>query len=117
MQVEIRASYRRTLLLALHYLLGNEAFAAAERLSEAALIHLPDLLSRHPRAGRDYLSRNACTPRLQDTIERLHALLGADMELREILMGDHLVLYAIRKQTVHLLAMRHHRQTGFDPGD
>ena len=113
-RVEVRASYRRTFLHALDHLLGNEAIAAAERFTAAALVTLPDRLERHPRSGRDYLARNPGTPRLLEMVERVRTVLGTDIELREILLDDYLVLYAIQNQTVHLLALRHHRQSGFD---
>ena len=113
-RVEIRSSYRRAFLHALDHLLGNEAIAAAERFAEAALVTLPDRLERHPRSGRNYLARNPGTPRLLEMVERVRTMLGTDIELREILLDDYLVLYAIQNQTVHLLTLRHHRQSGFD---
>ena len=113
-RVEIRSSYRRAFLHALDHLLDNEAIAAAERFAEAALVSLPDRLERHPRSGRDYLARNPGTPRLLETLARVRSLLGTDIELREILLEDYLVLYAIQNQTVHLLAIRHHRQSSFE---
>lgn len=113
-RVEVRASYSRAFLSALDRLLGEGALAAADRLTEAALIRVPEALARHPRMGRDYLSRNPGTPRLQETLDAVRRLLGADIELREILLGDHLVLYAVHGNTVHLLTLRHHRQSGFE---
>jgi hypothetical protein len=79
-------------------------------------------LERYPRIGRDFLARSAQSVEARERATRLRAPLGA-RELREYLFGDYLLLYALvhagaaraRKATVYLLAIKHHRQLGFDP--
>ena len=38
-----------------------------------------------------------------------YKLLGDDIELREYILDDDLVLYAIHRDCIHLLTLRHHR--------
>ncbi|MFT3755887.1 MAG: hypothetical protein QM769_08055 [Pseudoxanthomonas sp.] len=59
-------------------------------------------------------TRNPETPEVQAAWEQARALAGEDIELRELIEGDYLVLYAIHAQTVHLLTLRHHYQSGYD---
>jgi hypothetical protein len=77
---------------------------------------LPELLAQFPRAGRDFVIRNPASPKVAQAIEQVHALMGTDIELREYLLDDYLVLYAVRRRTLYLLTLRHHRQSGFDFG-
>ena len=41
-------------------------------------------------------------------------LAGPETQVREYIASDYLVLYAVRKSTVYLLSIRHHRQLSFD---
>nr|WP_315246663.1 type II toxin-antitoxin system RelE/ParE family toxin [uncultured Albidiferax sp.] len=74
-------------------------------------------LERFPRMGRSFASR---PPR---SVEALHqhaalhtrlAKLGEDSEIREYVMTDYLVLYALIQDTAYLLSIRHHKQLSFD---
>ncbi len=116
MRVVVYPSYERSLDGALDFLLQNDALPAAQHLLDRALVFLPELLSRFPRAGRDFVARNPASPKVVEAVEQVRALMRADIELREYVLDDYLVLYAIRKQTVYLLTLRHHRQSGFEFG-
>lgn len=116
MHVVVAPGYERALDAALDFLTRNEALPAAEDLLDRALVFLPELLAKFPYAGRDFVVRNPISPRVEEAVEEIHVLMGTDIELREYLLDDYLVLYAIQRQAVYLLTLRHHRQSGFDLG-
>jgi len=45
--------------------------------------------------------------------ERLNRRLGV-ASVREVIVDDYLVLYAVRSTNVHLPSIKHHRQLSFD---
>lgn len=114
MKLELRTTYQSAFRVALDFLLDNGAVAATERLSEALLYRLPERLMQHPHIGQDFLARSPQTPEALAAWEMARALVGDDIELRELIEGDYLVLYAIHRQTLHLLTLRHHRQAAYD---
>ena len=74
-------------------------------------------LERHPGMGRDFLARPAQSVEAASQLERLVSqleMLDPTASLREYVTAQHLVLYAHIGDTVHLLAIRHHRQLSFD---
>jgi len=117
MRVVVQPGYERALDAALDVLIENGAFQAAERLVDRTLSFLPELLAQFPRAGRNFGIRQPDSPNVTDMMKRVRALMGTDIELREFILDDYLVLYAIQGETVHLLTLRHHRQSGFNPRD
>ena len=114
MKVILRPAYLHRLEEALDILLGNGADAAAERLAHQALHDVPDRLMQFPRIGRDFLARNPVSPDMLAAWDEAHALIGDDIELREYFLGDYLLLYVLHHDAIHLLALRHHQQAGFD---
>ncbi len=71
-------------------------------------------LERFPRLGSDFLDRRAdgfVTQRLQ---ERLRERLHEGETVRQLSTEPYLVLYLEDGETVHLLAIRHHRQLSYD---
>lgn len=72
------------------------------------------MIESHPRMGRDWLKRSPLTERGMAVRERLIARMRTGRELREFILDDYLVLYALEDSTVSLLAIRHHRQLSFD---
>ena len=92
--------------------------AAAPQVFAALLDELFDKvipnLERLPALGFDFLAR---TPQSHEGLLRLKSLkerLGGHTQLREIVVGDYLVLYAERAGTLYFLAIKHHRQLSFD---
>ncbi len=74
-------------------------------------------LERFPRMGRALMERRVGSVEAANkvaTITTHKALYGTDTELREYLMPQHLVLYAVSGNNVQLLSIRHHRQLSFD---
>ena len=74
-------------------------------------------LERFPRMGRALLERRVGSVEAANKVSIIathKALHGTDTELREYLMPQHLVLYAVSGNDVQLLSIRHHRQLSFD---
>lgn len=101
-------------------LAGIEAFwieAGAPRAYDALLDRLLDAaipnLEQFPKMGRPFLARPGLSAETRTAIERLKARAGR-AEIREYLIDDYLVLYALIADTAYLLAVRHHRQLSFD---
>ena len=84
-------------------------------LTELLQTVIPNL-EQHPRYGRDFLARISGSIQAQTRVNRLQARLrriDPTAELREVLTGDYLMLYALAGTTISLLAIRHHRQLSF----
>ena len=85
-------------------------------LASTTLVHL----QHHPRMGRDFLKRQPESIEVQARLQKLDALLrtqGAgtqNTEIREVVMTDYLLLYALADDVIHLLAIKHHKQLSFD---
>lgn len=70
------------------------------------------LLSAHPKLGRIFGERFVHISKSDPALRHLKArskALGAG-ELREYVLGDYLLLYAAGSDSIHLLAVKHHRQ-------
>jgi ParE toxin of type II toxin-antitoxin system, parDE len=94
----------------------NQFPAGYDRLlAELADTTLPTL-KQHPRLGRPFLDR---APQTQQAKKKTHALrkqltaLDADAEIREYVMTDYTVLYALISNSIYLLAIKHHKQQNF----
>ena len=85
-------------------------------LAATALVHLRN----HPRMGRNFLQRQSKSVDTVTRAQKLDALLntlGTDAqraEIREYVMSDYLLLYALVGDVIHLLAIKHHKQLSFD---
>jgi len=112
-RVRFTAQFGRTLDAALDFLVENDAQAAAARLRESVLLRLPELLRRHPRMGRDFMLRAPRSIEAEAACAQVATLLGTKTELREYILGDCLILYAIEGSIVYLIAIRHHRQNAW----
>lgn len=77
---------------------------------------LPNL-ERLPRMGRPFASRPPKSVEALHQHTALHtrlARLGEGSEIREYVMADYLLLYALIQDTAYLLSIRHHKQLSFD---
>ena len=70
-------------------------------------------LEQFPKMGRSFLSREIQSVESQGVVERLKTRIGRG-EIREYLIDDYLILYALIGDVVYLLSIRHHRQLSFD---
>jgi hypothetical protein len=75
-------------------------------------------LERFPQMGRNFLQQRRATSvealTRQEALQQQLAQIASDAELREYLMQDYLVLYALVRDDVYLLSIRHHKQLSFD---
>lgn len=74
-------------------------------------------IERFPGMGRPFGERQPESVEAVTGIEKLNqrlAKLDSKGELREYVMDDYLVLYAILGSTAYLLAIKHHKQLSFD---
>lgn len=117
MRVVVFPEYMQALESAQDFLFDAGAVAAARRLPDDALVRVSRRLAEFPRIGRDFMARTPATTGTLALSETLHGTLGKDVELREHVVGDYLILYAIRAEVLYLLTLRHHRQDGFDFGE
>lgn len=93
--------------------LGNDRLL--DELADIVVVHLQN----HPRLGRNFLQRQTQSVATQARLEKLNALLatlGTDIEraeIREYVMTDYLLLYALMGNVIYLLAIKHHKQLSF----
>ena len=76
-------------------------------------------LEKFPGMGRSFLLRRTESVEEVTRVKKIAARvakLDGKVELREYVMDDYLVLYAVLKSAVYLLAIKHHKQLGFDFG-
>ena len=94
-----------------------------DRLLDELLDTVVTNLERHPRMGRSFMSRQPESIEAQKLHEKLQAKMAAHdqpADLREYVMTDYLVLYAIlegaagRPSAIYLVSIKHHKQLSFD---
>ena len=97
-----------------------EVFLAAAGAPKAYLALLDELvaavvpnLERYPEMGRPFLERSTQSVETEEKVRSLKARVGP-RSLREYLVGDYLILYAVGRRTVDLLSIKHYRQLSFD---
>lgn len=110
--VRLAANFEANLAQIEAFLAEAEAPQACDKLLDVLLETVIPNLERHPRMGRPFLDYPAQSVEGQESIDRLKKLI-ADGELREYLTGDYLILYALIRETIHLLSIKHHRQLSF----
>ena len=74
-------------------------------------------LERFPGIGRPFLKSQAESVEALARLEKIEsriAKLDGKGELREYVMEEYLVLYAVLKSAVYLLAIKHQKQLAFD---
>jgi ParE toxin of type II toxin-antitoxin system, parDE len=84
-------------------------------LAELADTTIP-ALEQHPRLGRPFLDRAPQTQQAKkkaQTLRKQLATLAVEGEIREYVMTDYTMLYALIEQGIYLLAIKHHKQLGF----
>ncbi len=119
--VRFTANFEANLANIAAYWAERHATHAYARLLDELGDTVIDNLERHPRIGRDFFARTGDSIEVRDRVAALLKRRGA-VEVREYLSGDYLLLYCLveaartakPKLTVHLLAIKHHRQLTFD---
>ena len=98
----------------------NQFAQGFDRLVDELTDSVVPILKRHPRMGRNFLQRQTDSVETQTRLQKLDALLrsldtDADRaEVREYVMTDYLLLYALVGEMIYLLAIKHHKQLSFD---
>ena len=113
MSVRLTANFERNLAEIEAFLATVDAGDAFGVLIDELLDTVVPNLERFPAMGRSFLERVPGSVEVVAAQTALRArLVGAD--LREYLLKNYLVLYALEGDVIHLLALRHHRQLSFD---
>ncbi|MCL4683012.1 MAG: type II toxin-antitoxin system RelE/ParE family toxin [Rhodocyclaceae bacterium] len=110
--VRLAANFEANLAQIEAYLAEAETPQAYDELLDVLLETVIPNLERHPRMGRPLLDRPAQSVEGRDAIDRLRKQIAGG-ELREYLTGDYLILYALIREFVILLSIKHHRQLSF----
>jgi len=71
-------------------------------------------LAAFPEISIDFLNRVPASHQGKLKLADLRGRLGKGAELRELILGDYLILYAVRKDVLYLLAIKHHLQLSCD---
>ncbi len=74
-------------------------------------------LEQHPRLGRPFFNRAAQTQQAKTkelALRKKLTALAAEGEIREYVMTDYTILYALIAESVYFLAIKHHKQLGFE---
>jgi plasmid stabilization system protein ParE len=111
--VKITANFEANLISIEAFWIEADAPQAYDKLLDDLLESVIPNLERFPKMGRLFLARQAQSLESQIAIERLKVRTGAD-EIREYLIADYLILYALVGDVPYLLSVRHHRQLSFD---
>ncbi len=116
--VKITANFERNLKDIESFLTEVEAAQAFDGLLDELLETVIPNLERFPEMGRPFLTRQPRSVETTNALATLRAKLSALTQdadaLREYLMKDHLLLYALIGGAIYLLAIRHQRQLSFD---
>jgi ParE toxin of type II toxin-antitoxin system, parDE len=76
-------------------------------------------LERFPAMGRPFFTHTPHSVEALAIVNRLRATLtriANDADLREYILRDYVILYALVQGNVYLLSIKHHRQLSFDLG-
>lgn len=116
--VRITANFERNLAEIERFLTEAEAPLAYSALLDELLETVIPNLERFPGIGRPFLAyavRSVETANALEALRTKWAPLTPDPEaLREYILDRYLLLYVQVDATLHLLAIRHHRQLSFD---
>lgn len=118
--VEATPNFLANLEAAHRFFVAQDGDSAASRLAQlkAGLREMVAILSWSPASGRParFLAAKSAQARLQAGAILDLAQLAGLPDLREYIVGQHIVLYAHSDTTVVLLALKHQRQLIYTPG-
>ena len=116
--VRLTANFDRNLADIERFLTAVDAPQAYDGLLDELLDTLIPNLERFPGMGRPFLNRPVgsveATNALAALRVKLEALMGQPDGLREYVMDNYLVLYALIDGNIQLLSIKHHRQLSFN---
>lgn len=116
--VKFTANFERNLEGIEHYPTEADAPRAFDGLLDELLDTVIPNLERFPAMGRPFLHRLAGSVETANALAALRTKLAAltpdTGALREYVLKDYLLLYALIGGDIYLLAIRHQRQLSFD---
>lgn len=95
----------------------NDLPQSYDRLLDELVDTVIPNLRRFPALGRSFIAYrpdSAEAVASQEKLQRQLAGLGDDADIREYVMTEYLLLYAVINEAVYLLSIRHHKQLSFD---
>lgn len=111
--VKLTANFEANLPSIEAFWIEADALQSYDRLLDSILETVIPNLEQFPKIGRSFLSRQPQSVESQAVVERLKTRIGRS-EIREYLMDDYLILYALIGDAIYLLSVKHHRQLSFD---
>lgn len=116
--VKFTANFERNLEDIERFLTEAEAPQAFDGLLDELLETVIPNLERFPEMGRSFIARQPRSVEATNALETLRtrlSMLTPDTDaIREYVLNDYLLLYALIGGTIYLLAIRHQRQLSFD---
>ena len=116
--VKFTANFERNLEDIDLFLIEQEAPQAFDGLLDELLETVIPNLERYPEMGRPFLARQPRSVESTNALTTLRTKLSAltpDADaLREYVLKDYLLLYALIAEAIYMLAIRHQRQLSFD---
>lgn len=116
--VKFTANFERNLEDIERFLTEAETPRSFDGLLDELLATVIPNLERFPEMGRPFMARQPrsveTTNALVTLCTRLSALTQDADALREYVLKDYLLLYALIGETIYLLAIQHQRQLSFD---
>ena len=116
--VRFTAHFEQNLQEIERFLIEADTPQAFDGLLDELLETVIPNLERFPGMGRSFLARPVRSVEAANAIaavkKQLEALTADPDAIREYVLKDYLMLYAVIGGTIHLLAIRHHRQLSFD---
>ena len=112
--VHVTQNFDRNLAAIRDFLSAAGASAAFGDLVERLASEVIPNLQRYPDLGADFLARAPLSADGLALFEGVVKAAGPGSHVRQLIDGDYLILYLVRGDTIHLLAIKHHRQLSFD---
>jgi plasmid stabilization system protein ParE len=116
--VKVTANFERNLEAVERFLTEAEAPQAFDTLLDELQETVIPNLERFPEMGRPFMRRPVRSVEATNVLAALQAKLAALTPeadaIREDVLKDHLLLYAVIGGSIYLLAIRHQRQLSFD---
>ena len=94
--------------------LGPEGNAAFQGLLERLFDEVVPTLCQFPHSGRAFLAHAIHSAKAKNLVRKLRSRLAKSDDLREYIVDDYLLLYALRGNRVVFLSIKHHGQLSFD---
>jgi plasmid stabilization system protein ParE len=101
-------------LTAIESFLGRDGASAFTRLLDHLFDDIIPTLCRFPESGRVFLSHPVRSAEARTLVKKLRSRLKDAKALRELVVGDYLVLYLVRHESIVFLCIKDHRQLSFD---